>query len=159
MESLNIRGINSVDIERLIIFLKELENLHGNALPNIFKISEDIEHIREYISNSIEKQNPTFFIAELEEEIIGVIEVIITENPSNPILINREYALIDKLIVKEEYRKLGVAKKLIETVETWLKEKGIKEIEIYVWEFNKGALDLYENKGFETICRRMIKSI
>lgn len=44
------------------------------------------------------------------------------------------------------YRGYGIGNRLIEYAEKDLKSRGIKEIEIYVWEFNRGALNLYEKK-------------
>jgi len=155
----SIKKLNEVDIEKTYNFFKELEILHSGKLPNIFKRPDEIEHIKEYVNNALNNSNQIFFIAEIEGEPIGLIETLIIKEGINPVHVDREYAIIDKLIVKDEYRKLGVATSLIDTTESYLKEKGIKEVEIYVWDFNKNAFNLYQNKGFTTLCRRMIKEI
>ncbi len=100
-----------------------------------------------------------FILWKIKKKIIGAIEVITIIEKDNPVLKNREYALIDKLVVDNYYRGYGIGNRLIEYAEKDLKSRGIKEIEIYVWEFNRGALNLYEKKGYKTICRRMTKSI
>lgn len=155
----SIKKLNEVDIEKTYNFFKELEILHSSKLPNIFKRPDEVEHIKEYVNNALNNPKQIFFIAEIGEEPIGLIETLIIKDGINPVHVDREYATIDKLIVKDEYRKLGVATSLIDTTESYLKEKGIKEVEIYVWNFNKNAFNLYQNKGFTTLCRRMIKEI
>lgn len=155
----SIKKLNEVDIEKTYNLFKELEILHSSKLPNIFKRPDEVGHIKEYVNNALNNPNQIFFIAEIEGEPIGLIEALIIKDGINPVHVNREYAIIDKLIVKDEYRKFGVATSLIDTTESYLKEKGIKEVEIYVWDFNKNAFNLYQNKGFATLCRRMIKEI
>lgn len=157
--SFSIKKLNEVDIEKTYNFFKELEILHSSKLPNIFKRPDEIEHIKEYVNNALNNPKQIFFVAEIDDEPIGLIETLIIKDSIKPVRVDREYAIIDKLIVKDEYRKLGVATSLIDTTESYLKEKGIKEVEIYVWDFNKNAFNLYQNKGFATLCRRMIKEI
>lgn len=155
----SIKKFNEISIEKTYKFFEELELLHSSELPNIFKRPDNLEHIKEYIDNGLNNPNQIFFAAEIDGEPIGLIETIIIKDGINPVHVDREYAIIDKLIVKDEYRGFGVATSLIDTTENYLKERGIKEVEIYVWDFNKNAFNLYQSKGFSTLCRRMIKKI
>lgn len=154
---MEFRKADIKDIDELFILFKELMTLHGKEVSNIFKIEIEESMVRNYISDIISKENYNLYVAE-DEKIIGVVEVInlMEENKMHR---NRKYALIDKLVVDEGYRGLGVGNKLIEYAEKEIKSMGIDEVELYVWEFNKGALNLYEKKGYKSICRRMSKTI
>lgn len=145
------------DMGELLILFKELLIIHGKEEPNIFKNEVEDYILKDYINNAFSNENYNFYVAE-DEKIIGAIEVINIVEENNK-LKNRRYALIDKLVVDKNYRAGGVGDGLIEYAEKELKSMGINEIELYVWEFNKEALKLYEKKGYRTICKRMSKSI
>lgn len=154
---MKFRKADIKDIDELFILFKELMILHGKEVSNIFKAEVEESMVRNYISDIISKENYNLYVAE-NEKIIGVIEVInlMEENKMHR---NRKYALIDKLVVDEGYRELGIGNKLIEYAEKEIKSMGIDEVELYVWEFNEGALNLYEKSGYKSICRRMSKTI
>ncbi len=154
---MKFRKADIKDIDELFILFKELMTLHGKEVSNIFRVEIEENMMRNYISDIISKENYNLYVAE-DEKIIGVVEVInlIEENKMHR---NRKYALIDKLVVDEGYRGLGIGKKLIEYAEKEIKSMGIDEVELYVWEFNEGALNLYEKRGYKSICRRMSKTI
>ncbi|NFC76929.1 GNAT family N-acetyltransferase [Clostridium botulinum] len=156
---MNFRKANANDVNELVLLFKNLQAMHSENVTNIFNKNIDECILKEYINNVILNEDYNFYIVEDKKKIIGAIEVITIIEKDNPVLKNREYALIDKLVVDNYYRGYGIGSRLIEYAEKDLKSRGIKEIEIYVWEFNRGALNLYEKKGYKTICRRMTKSI
>ncbi|APC80943.1 TPA: GNAT family N-acetyltransferase [Clostridium botulinum] len=156
---MNFRKANANDVNELVLLFKNLQAMHSENVTNIFNKNIDECILKEYINNVILNEDYNFYIVEDKKKIIGAIEVITIIEKDNPVLKSREYALIDKLVVDNYYRGYGIGSKLIEYAEKDLKSRGIKEIEIYVWEFNRGALNLYEKKGYKTICRRMTKSI
>ncbi|AUN16740.1 GNAT family N-acetyltransferase [Clostridium botulinum] len=156
---MNFRKANANDVNELVLLFKNLQAMHSENVTNIFNKNIDECVLKEYINNVILNEDYNFYIVEDKKKIIGAIEVITIIEKDNPVLKNREYALIDKLVVDNYYRGYGIGSRLIEYAEKDLKSRGIKEIEIYVWEFNRCALNLYEKKGYKTICRRMTKSI
>ncbi|HDK7164938.1 TPA: GNAT family N-acetyltransferase [Clostridium botulinum] len=156
---MNFRKANANDVNELVLLFKNLQAMHSENVTNIFNKNIDECILKEYINNVILNEDYNFYIVEDKKKIIRAIEVITIIEKDNPVLKSREYALIDKLVVDNYYRGYGIGSKLIEYAEKDLKSRGIKEIEIYVWEFNRGALNLYEKKGYKTICRRMTKSI
>ncbi|NFK77695.1 GNAT family N-acetyltransferase [Clostridium botulinum] len=156
---MNFRKANANDVNELVLLFKNLQVMHSENVTNIFNKNIDECILKEYINNVILNEDYNFYIVEDKKKIIGAIEVITIIEKDNPVLKSREYALIDKLVVDNYYRGYGIGSRLIEYAEKDLKSRGIKEIEIYVWEFNRGALNLYEKKGYKTICRRMTKSI
>ncbi|HCL4437420.1 GNAT family N-acetyltransferase [Clostridium botulinum] len=156
---MNFRKANANDVNELVLLFKNLQAMHSENVTNIFNKNIDECILKEYINNVILNEDYNFYIVEDKKKIIGAIEVITIIEKDNPVLKSREYALIDKLVVDNYYRGYGIGSRLIEYAEKDLKSRGIKEIEIYVWEFNRGALNLYEKKGYKTICRRMTKSI
>lgn len=61
---------------------------------------------------------------------------------------------ICNVAVEPEYRRSGVATALIEDVEHWAKNSGIKKLFLEVNEHNTGAIKLYDKCGFTELFRR-----
>lgn len=92
----------------------------------------------------IQHEKHTNYVAKENNQVVGVIEVLTITHQNHPLYLDKTYALIDKLAVKSHYKEKGISTQLIDFAEQEFKQKGITEIEIYVWEFNDVALHLYE---------------
>ncbi len=143
---MNFREANANDVNELVLLFKNLQDMHSENVTNVFNQNIDEYILMGYVSKVISSENYNFYVAEDKKKIIGALEVITIIEKDNPVFKSREYALIDKLIVDNYYRGYGIGSRLIEYAEKDLKSRGIREIEIYVWEFNRGALNLYEKK-------------
>ena len=55
----------------------------------------------------------------------------------------------------ENYRRQGVATDMIMFIKEYARQKGVKRLELNMWEFNEGALKFYEMTGFHTYRRYM----
>ena len=62
-------------------------------------------------------------------------------------------AWIYNLHVIPEYRRMGVARHLIDEAEKWVKLEGLKIIGLHVVDFNEAARRLYESLGYELVGR------
>ena len=79
------------------------------------------------------------------------------ESQDMPILQKRTYFLLDDLGVRDSYRKQGIGTALMKEFEKIAKEKGVYDIELNVWSFNKNAISFYESKGYDAINQKMRK--
>lgn len=79
-------------------------------------------------------------------EIIGFIYGYLKEEAGD--FVKENVALIDALYVLDEYRKKGIATKLIDEFYKWCKDKNVKIVNIGVFIDNKEAYNLYKKLGF-----------
>ena len=63
----------------------------------------------------------------------------------------KEYGHIITLNVASDFRRKGVATRLIHEIEGLLKQRGINECHLEVREDNHAALKLYQKRGYQTI--------
>ena len=56
-------------------------------------------------------------------------------------------AVLDNIYVLPDYRRKGIAAKLFSEVENWAKEQGAVRLDLYTWDFNKGAIAMYQAMG------------
>ena len=54
---------------------------------------------------------------------------------------------LDNIYVLTTYRRRGIAAKLFAEVESWAKEQGAIRLDLHTWDFNKGAIAMYEAMG------------
>lgn len=142
------------DLKEMNSLFEDLDKHHRVNLPNIFKKGNIEGRTLEYIENMCKDKNSKIFVAESEGKLLGLAEVIKKKNVPYPLKIDREWIVLDTIIVKEEYRGIG-----IDTILDWTKEKGINRIEVNVYEFNKSAISFYKGLGFENFSRIMYLEI
>ena len=69
------------------------------------------------------------------------------------------YAHIFLLYVVPEYRRRGIAKKLLEQAQIWAKIRGDRQIGLQVFPQNQAAVNLYQKMGFQIQSISMLKPL
>lgn len=147
-----IRESDKKDCEELCELFDELNEIHRDPLPDAFKKIEK-EKIKEFTRRILSDENSVIFVAENAGKLIGFIHASIKGTDASPAMLQRRYGWIHDLMVRKEYRGHGVGRALDEKVRAWALGKNVNEIELNVWEFNRGTF--YESVGYETMSRRM----
>ena len=75
--------------------------------------------------------------------------------PENPFMYQRDFLDIDEFCVASAYRRRGIGAAMVDFIRSVAKERGIRRIELNMWEFNQDALAFYEAVGFTTFRRYM----
>lgn len=143
------------DYKALCRVFEEGDEYHRQTLPHIFKKPDGSVRTKEFISSIIGNKDEILFNAESNQTIIGVVHIGIREAPYIDIMVPRRYAVIDNIVVLKAYRGKGVGKMLMKKADEWISSKGIKHVELHVWEFNQSAIKFYEKLGYTTACRKM----
>ena len=152
---LNIREAVASDYDDLCALFEEADALHRENLPRIFQKPGGAARGRDYVDGLITDDAVGFFVAQAGDRLVGLIYVMIRESPDVPILTRRRYAVVDTVVVKNEYRRAGIGRALMEKTREWAVAEGADSIELHVWEFNQGAIEFYRALGYETASRRM----
>ena len=91
--------------------------------------------------------NTIGLVAKVDSEIAGfIISQVEIEDDTL-------YGHIITINVAPNYRRKGIASKMLNETEEILKEKGITECHLEVREDNSAALKLYQNSGYQKISR------
>lgn len=95
--------------------------------------------------------NPAYIvlIAEFRDQPVGYGISKIKNTPDDPLLIKHKTMYIDEIFVMMEYRGKHIGKHLLQNLELIGKEMGIERIDLTVWAFNTGAIDLYSRCGMK----------
>lgn len=151
--NLALRTATVDDLDSLIELWWESGYYHQN-LDSRFRYASDAENAtREYMSNQIQSEDACFWVTQINDDIIGYIEAMVTERP--PIHVNRRIGYIESLYVKPEYRRKGIGTDLWKLAYDWLKEKGIQIINLWVAFQNPIALEFWKKLDFREIMIRL----
>ncbi len=61
----------------------------------------------------------------------------------------RPVGYLERIYVKDKYRKIGIAKELYNIGEEWVKSKGCTQIGSDTWDWNKDSILFHGKLGFE----------
>lgn len=78
----------------------------------------------------------------VDSKIVGYLSYLIKKSYKNKLY-------IEQLIIKEEFRRIGLGSKLIERAKEIAIVNLCDRIELDCWMFNENALNMYEHIGFQ----------
>jgi len=154
-----IREAKPEDYEELCEVFADVDALHREALPDVYRAPDGPARSAEYITSIIAGENAALFVAQSDLGIVGLVEISLREAPNIPIMIPRRFARIGTLAVKERFRRLGIGRRLMERAHQWAQTKGASQVQLGVWEFNEGAIAFYERLGYSIAIRRMRRAL
>jgi len=152
-----IRKATAEDYEALCELIDEVDALHRNHLPRLFREPDGPVREEDYYLGLIADEKVGLFVAVAGKRLAGFIHVVILDAPSYPIIVPRRFANVDNLGVKPELRHNGIGRMLMDAAQEWAIAKGATSIELSVYEFNAEALAFYRQLGYATLSRRMGK--
>lgn len=156
---LTIREATRQDYEAVCALVAQVDQIHIEALPDIFRPAAGPAREREYMEEIIIADDARLFVAEHDGMVIGLTQAKIRDASGWPFAVARQWINIDEIVVDERFRGMGIGRALLARVEEWAHSQGIGRIELNVWEFNASARSLYESEGFRTLKRTMCKDL
>jgi len=156
---ITIRPATAKDYDALCAIIDEVDTLHRERMPHIFRRPPGPVRDREYILGLLADDNVGLFVAEVEGQVAGFVHVLVRDTPPWPILVPRRRALVDSLAVGQEFRRSGIGRALMDRAHAWAAAKGAVDVELNVFEFNQPALAFYQALGYGTFTRRMVKNL
>jgi ribosomal protein S18 acetylase RimI-like enzyme len=136
-----IRPIEVSDAENFLELSKKIDE-SGFMLFEPGERQTTVEQQKKSIERILSEPNTIFFVAEIENKLVGFIAAI-----GSNLKRNRHSANI-VLGVLEDYRGQGIAIKLFNNVFEWAKEVGISRLGLTVIKENNRAFNLYRKMGF-----------
>ncbi len=136
------------DIDRILELLIQVDMVHHNGRPDIFKGPATKYNAQELESIISDEKTPVFVCEDEDGTIMGHAFCIHRQILDDTILTDIKTLYIDDICVDEAYRKMGVGRKLYQQVIEYAKQKGYYNVTLNVWSCNPGAVKFYETLGF-----------
>ncbi len=146
--NLIIREANSNDVDNILLLYKQVDDLHCCVLPKIFKESKEIIRTRDFFEQIFEDESASLLVAECKSQLVGFVEAYIRET-NHPALKPRRYGHVSDIVVDYHYRRKGIGHRLMSQTHQWILSKGITDVELGVFSFNKEASSFYSKLGYK----------
>lgn len=156
---MQIRQAQPEDYENLLPLFEEVDAQHRAHLPLQFKKPVGPARDREYYRSVLVSEDFNLLVGELNEELVGLIVVVMRDAADIPILVPRRYAVIDNIAVRRDMRRNGIGKALMEAAHGWAWEQGATSVELNVFTFNQAAVRFYESLGYEIVSHKMRRQL
>ncbi|MBT9142915.1 MAG: Spermidine/spermine N(1)-acetyltransferase [Syntrophomonadaceae bacterium] len=153
---IQIRMAKEEDIEQILSIAKQVNKMIQQHRSEFFGKLREFRRTPYFYSQAIRAKDSIIFVAEEKKgDVVGYVYATIERKQDD--LITIPCVSVNEIAVKTKYQGSGVGKFLMDYVHEWTHKNGIHVIQLAVWEFNKGALKLYEKMGYKTIMRKMEK--
>lgn len=141
-----IRLATEKDIPKIGELLSQVDLVHHNGRPDIFKIG------RKYLDSELKELlkdtgRPILVSVDENDEVMGYCFCIYQQHINNSVLTDIKTLYIDDLCVDEKLRGNHIGKELYEAAVKLAKENGCYNLTLNVWSCNPSAIKFYEAQG------------
>ena len=147
MQNITIRKAEKSDIESLIKLRIDFvtDNNTFNLTPE--EVNQTVEQLCEYYPKHLDYGDFIAVLAEFDDKIVATAFMIVIEKPVNPKnFITGKTGLILNVLTYPEYRRQGIATKLLETLIVEARKADVSFIELSATVMGK---PVYEKLGFK----------
>ena len=142
-----VRFANKDDLERVNEIRKQVNDLHVNGRPDIFRPGF-CKEMQEYVYEMYQSGRWGIIVAERNGIICGMACVEYVAIEESLYGVARKYYNIHEFAVDECFKRQGIGTELFNFIKQDAKEKGVPVIQLAVWCFNEEAVRFYEAQDF-----------
>ena len=148
---MNIRRAQEKDVDELYNLLAEVQALHADGRPDIFKAGTN-KYDRVAIRAILANENTPVYVAVNElDQAIGYAFCAIKEEKGSENLRAIKNFYIEDLCVGKELRGKGIGRSLYEHVAGIAKDMDCYHLTLNVWHLNEAAVKFYEKVGMKPL--------
>jgi len=158
LDNLKIREARESDFEGVDAIFFEVRKLHYENEPEIYqKPKLSSPDLKKEFSEMADDQSKRYFVATINDEIVGLTYITIAEKRKNDIFRPGKYGFLNHVGVKEDFRHKGIGTALVHKALEEARRERVEEFAVNVGHFNEGAIKFYESLGFRVLSLRMNK--
>lgn len=146
---ISIRTAGAPDLVRIVALNNQVQRLHAEAQPNDFRFPTNAEVVSDFFAALFNDDSQTLLLAITEGNVIGYLWYQTQRRLPNPFTRSIGRFCIHHVVVDEQHRRLGIARRLFEQVEKDARSQGHAEITLDTWVFNTEAHDFFKAQGFQ----------
>lgn len=144
----SVRRAEARDIPALMRLLVQVNMVHHNGRPDLFKGPTTKYAEDELAAIIADKQTPVFVCVDETDHVLGH-GFCVLQHSGGRLLVERDTLYIDDICVDEAARGMGVGRALYEHICAFAREAGCYNVTLNVWSCNPGAAAFYEKLGLK----------
>ena len=152
-----IRKVQEKDLEKIIDLLRQVDLVHHNGRPDIFKVGTkySAEELLKLLSDDT---RPILVCTDENDLVLGYCFCIIKQVLNDSVLTDIKTLYIDDLCVDENMRGRHIGKELFTAATALAKDTGCYNLTLNVWSCNPSAMRFYESCGMlpQKVCMEIL---
>ena len=148
---MKVRQASLKDVDNLYELLRQVQQLHADCRPDIFKAGTNKYDRQDIIDIMQCESTPVYVAVDEKDNAVGYAFCSIKEQKDSANLKPIKNFYIEDLCVHENLRGQGIGKILYDFCLTLAKEKGCYHLTLNVWHLNKSAVRFYEKLGMKPL--------
>ncbi len=144
---MNIRRAENRDMGRINDLLYQVELVHHNGRPDLFKCGAKKYTDEELMALIADDKTPIFVYEDDEGIVQGYAFCVYQQYVNSNLMTDIKTLYIDDLCVDENCRGKHIGTALYKYVLSYAKENGFYNVTLNVWELNPAAKKFYEAMG------------
>ena len=144
-----VRRAKVEDIPRILELLVQVDMVHHNGRPDLFKgpaTKYNADELKEILADD---EKPVFVCVDDEGYVMGHAFCMFKQRFGHAVQTEIKTLYIDDICVDEACRGKGVGRTLYEAVKSFATREGCYNITLNVWTCNPGAMQFYKSMGME----------
>jgi GNAT superfamily N-acetyltransferase len=137
--------------------LAETFAFHQQSAPEFFHETDSPPPTHTMIEELLRDGQGAWFLAEGDGRLVGFVTLRLRPASHEPFMVPELRAIGESLGILPAWRRRGIGRRLMAAGEQWARQRGARRIMLNVWEFNDGALELYQTLGYTTFSRNLWK--
>jgi diamine N-acetyltransferase len=150
-----IRRASNRDIGILSALNADVQAIHAEALPWLFKPAEPTMFARACIADLLDRPEKLVLIAEADGTGAGYAYAEIIRRDETAFHYANDMVYLHHIGVRPDFRRTGVGTALIGAVRGAAKDNDIATVALDMWAFNAAARAFFQRHGFVTASERM----
>jgi ribosomal protein S18 acetylase RimI-like enzyme len=144
----HVRRAEERDIPALLNLLVQVDMVHHNGRPDLFKGPATKYSAAELAEILTREETPVFVCEDGEGRVLGH-GFCMLQHSGGELMVEHTTLYIDDICVDENARGQGVGRALYERILDFAREKGCYNVTLNVWSCNPEALAFYRRMGMQ----------
>lgn len=143
-----VRTYRPEDQDRVKHCIIELQDFERVLEADRVEGEQIVERNFQELQEAHQQNTGRMFVAEIEEEVVGFINVRFEHESQAYLSSLVDYAYISDVVVLQAYRGRGIGTMLLQQAEAFARQQGATVLKIGVLARNPQAADVYQHAGF-----------
>ena len=145
---ITVRRAGACDIPALLALLVQVNMVHHNGRPDLFKGPTTKYTADELAALLQDETTPVFVCVDETGRVLGH-GFCVMQHSGGQLMVEHDTLYIDDICVDEAARGQGVGRALYDHILAFARQKGCYNVTLNVWSCNPGAMAFYERLGLK----------
>lgn len=145
---ITVRPAKKNDIPALMALLVQVNMVHHNGRPDLFK-GPTTKYTADELATILEDDATPVFVGVDESGRVLGHGFCVMQHSGGQLMEEHDTLYIDDICVDEAARGLGVGRALYDHIRDYARQKGCYNVTLNVWTCNPGAMRFYEKLGLK----------